>query len=76
MLFSAYPARTFPETQHLAPSTASGLLAELAELGLAGGAVFDALVGAVARQARVPLISCDRRAAATYHALGVDVEVL
>ena len=64
---------TFPETRFLDPDAASALRGELAERGIAGGAVFDALVAAVARQMDVPLVSCDRRARATYEALGVRV---
>ena len=39
------------------------LLREADNLGLTGGAVYDALVGATARRARVRLLSRDRRAA-------------
>jgi len=64
---------TFPETRFLEPDAALALRGELAERGIAGGAVFDALVAAVARQMDVPLVTCDRRAKATYEALGVRV---
>ncbi len=46
----------------------------LAGSGIVGGAVYDALVGWAARSARLPLLTRDRRAAATYERL--DIEVL
>ncbi len=52
------------------------LLHEFAEAGLAGGALYDGLVGAAARQHKLPLITCDRRAEPTYRALGVTYELL
>ncbi len=45
----------------------------LAEVGIVGGAVYDALVGLAARSASIKLATRDRRAAATYSALGVEV---
>ncbi|SEL64821.1 PIN domain-containing protein [Blastococcus sp. DSM 46786] len=48
----------------------------LAPLGIAGGAVYDALVGLAARAAGVPLVTRDARALGTYAALGVDVELI
>lgn len=48
----------------------------LAPLGIAGGAVYDALVGLAARAAGVPLATRDARALGTYAALGVEVEVI
>jgi toxin FitB len=47
----------------------------LAPLGIAGGAVYDALVGLAARASDVPLVTRDARALGTYAALGVDVEL-
>ncbi len=64
---------TFPETRFLEPADAMTLRGELAGRGIAGGAVFDALVAAVARAADVPLVTCDRRARSTYESLGVRV---
>lgn len=46
----------------------------LAEQGVAGGAVSDALVAFAALEADVPLATRDVRAAGTYEALGVRVE--
>jgi hypothetical protein len=53
-----------------------GLPGVLAPLGIAGGAVYDALVGLAARAAGVPLATRDARALGTYAALGVDVEIV
>ena len=47
----------------------------LAPLGIAGGAVHDALGGLAARASDVPLATRDARALGTYAALGVDVEL-
>ena len=47
-----------------------------ASSGLAGGAVYDALVGATARRARATLLTRDRRALPTYDAVGVRVELI
>lgn len=48
------------------------VLREADASGIAGGAVFDALVAFTAREAGVPLISMDRRAARTYRAVAVE----
>lgn len=48
----------------------------LADLGIAGGATYDGLIGLAARSADLPLASRDRRAEATYRRLGVDVEMI
>lgn len=66
-------AHNFPHTVYLDPDRAAALFARLPSAGLAGGAVYDALVGAAAVQAGVPLVSRDRRALGTYRALEVDV---
>jgi len=52
------------------------LFAELTAIGIAGGAVYDALVGASAREHGLALATRDRRALATYRALDVRVELL
>jgi predicted nucleic acid-binding protein len=48
----------------------------LAASGIAGGAVYDALVGACALEHGVVLATRDRRALGSYRALEVRVEVL
>jgi len=52
------------------------LLQELVSIGVAGGATYDAVVGATARAAEATLVSCDRRAATIYERLGVSYELL
>jgi toxin FitB len=47
----------------------------LAVLGIAGGAVYDALVGLAARAPGTPLLTRDARAEGTYRSLGVATEV-
>jgi predicted nucleic acid-binding protein len=69
-------ARNFPNSRFLSASAAESLLAELSSSGVGGGAVYDALVGAAAREHSLPLATRDRRAIETYRALGVAVEQL
>lgn len=52
------------------------LPAVLAPLGIAGGAVYDALVGLAAQLAEVVLITRDARAIPTYTAVGATVEIV
>jgi predicted nucleic acid-binding protein len=49
-------------------------LDEFGRAGVAGGAVYDALVGACANEHELPLATTDRRALETYRALGVRIE--
>lgn len=65
----------FPASRFLGEAETADLGAELVGLGVSGGAVYDALVGAAARQHRRPLVSADARARPVYDALGVDVEL-
>jgi predicted nucleic acid-binding protein len=65
--------RAFPDSRHLPEQAAADLPERLAALGIAGGAVYDALVGATAAHHHLPLASRDRRAADTYRLLDVDV---
>lgn len=69
-------ARNFPESRFLGAPAATTLLSELATAGIAGGAVFEALVGAAAREHALPLATRDRRALDVYRALDIDVELL
>lgn len=66
----------FPASVALDGSEAHLVLRRLASAGIAGGAVYDGLVALAARRAGVTLLSCDRRAASTYSALGVTVELI
>ena len=58
---------------HLKPRTAARLPEILAELGVAGGAVYDALVALAALEHDVALATRDARANATYQAIGVRI---
>jgi predicted nucleic acid-binding protein len=67
---------SFPDSRFLGATTAADLLAKLHELGIAGGAVYDALVGATAAEYGLTLVTRDRRALDTYRALEVQFELL
>ena len=69
-------AGNFPASRFLGEAEAADLGGELARLRISGGAVYDALVGAAARQYRLPLVSADARARPVYEALGVDIELI
>ena len=66
----------FPHTRFLGPERSTALLAELADRRIAGGSVYDALVGATAVEHGLTLVSRDHRALETYRVLGVVVELL
>jgi predicted nucleic acid-binding protein len=66
----------FPASAFLGEAVAAGLGEELADVGIAGGAVYDALVGAAARQHGRLLVSSDSRARPVYDVLGVKVELI
>lgn len=68
--------RAFPATVHLSEERSAALLVELPGHALAGGAVFDALVGAAAVEHGMRLITRDQRARSTYATLGVRVDFL
>ena len=55
----------------LPPDAGSALVQRFAELSIAGGAVYDALIGITATHVGGTLLTRDRRAAATYGLLGV-----
>jgi predicted nucleic acid-binding protein len=67
---------SFPHSRFLGAEAAVALLAELQNAEIAGGAVYDALVGAVANEHRLTLATRDRRALETYRVLDVRVELL
>lgn len=60
----------------LVPRDQRKLVASLAKWGVAGGAVYDALIAAVCRNARATLLTLDGRAHQTYATLGVSHELL
>ena len=68
--------RNFPASGFLGEAQAADLGSELARLGISGGAVYDALVAAAARQHRLPLVSADARARSAYEALGAELELI
>ena len=65
----------FPATRFLGGRAAARLLERLPDLGISGGAVYDAVVAATAAEHGLVLATRDRRALATYRALDVIVEV-
>ncbi|MBA3421411.1 MAG: type II toxin-antitoxin system VapC family toxin [Thermoleophilaceae bacterium] len=69
-------ASDFPGTRFLSAGAATGLLERLAPNGIAGGSVYDALVGAAAAEHDLTLVTRDRRALETYRRLDVRVELL
>ena len=54
----------------------SRLLNRLAEAGIGGGSVYDALVGATAAHHRLRLATRDTRAMETYKTLDVEFELI
>lgn len=62
----------FPETRFLGADDTSDLADRLGGLGIAGGSVYDALVGTAAACHDLPLATRDRRALDTYRVLDVD----
>jgi len=68
--------RMFTASAPLLPDVAASALTVMTEAGVAGGSVYDGLVGLAAKSAGIRLLSCDRRAAGTYAALRVDVHLV
>lgn len=66
----------FPHSCFLGADAAAGLLDRLHLEGIAGGAIYDALIGATAVEHDLSLATRDRRALETYRALDVSVELL
>jgi predicted nucleic acid-binding protein len=81
MRFSAAEARRLID-EHFArivttpAQVAATAHAILAESGISGGAVYDAIVALAARHAGLALLTRDARAIPTYVALGARVEML
>ena len=69
-------AENFPQNCYLSVEATHELLSRLVDVGVAGGSVYDALVGAAAAEHGVVLATRDRRALEIYRALDVDVEFL
>lgn len=66
-------AHNFPESGFQSGSATATLCAGLARLGIAGGAIYDAFVGAPARHHDQQLLMRDAQARPTYGALGVKL---
>lgn len=60
----------------LAPNGYERLLELAAAQRIAGGALYDALVGATAQEAGATLLTLDRRAVTTYQLLRVDYRLV
>ncbi len=76
-LVAEYLRKDYPGRRMVLPeSERRDLIARLAGLSIAGGAVYDAMVAVTATHHGYRLLSCDRRAAATYERLGVEVTYL
>lgn len=69
-------AHNFPGSRFLSAGGAQRLQVRLAPLGIAGGAVYDALVAATAAEHGITLVTRDSRAAETYSRLDIDVELI
>jgi len=66
----------FPATRFLGARDTEALLERLTGLAIAGGNVYDALVGAAAVAHDLPLATRDRRALDVYRLLDVELELL
>lgn len=71
LLDTAFPERCWPDDGSI-----DDLLRHCGTLGIAGGAVYDALVGHAATVHQRTLLTRDRRAQRTYDLLGVRYELL
>jgi predicted nucleic acid-binding protein len=67
-------ARAFPEPCWIDAAAAAALWSRLGELGLSGGATYDALVAAAAHANGRTLLTRDRRAERTYRAIEVNYQ--
>jgi hypothetical protein len=70
--------RWFPPDRILVPPPrlSRGVVRQCSEVGIGGGAVYDAVVGLTAAEARVTLLTGDTRAARTYRRLGIDFDLM
>jgi predicted nucleic acid-binding protein len=76
-IVTAFLTQRFRQTPlTLPPRALLGLLGQVAELGITGGATYDALVAATARHAGATLLTRDRRAIAVYEKIGVGYELV
>jgi predicted nucleic acid-binding protein len=75
---SALLGRWFPASATLVPSKrlSRDAVERCSAAGVDGGAVYDALVGLTAAEAKVQLLTRDERAHRTYNRLGIDYRLL
>ena len=66
----------FPQNRFLNSAQSAQLLQDLAALGIAGGSVYDALVGRTAAVHGLQLATRDRRALDTYRSVGAEVRFI
>jgi predicted nucleic acid-binding protein len=69
-------AHNFPGSRFLDADDQRRLVLRLAERQIGGGAVYDALVAAVAERHGMVLVSRDQRAASTYRSFDIDIELI
>jgi predicted nucleic acid-binding protein len=69
-------AHDFPASRFLDEPASIELGPKAARLGVSGGAIYDALVGAAASHHRLRLVSADARARPIYEALGVNLQLI
>jgi predicted nucleic acid-binding protein len=60
----------------LSPTSYEALLELAARERLAGGTIYDGVIGATAKELGATLVTLDRRAERTYRALGVDYRLI
>jgi len=76
-LVATFLAERFPEAPLVLPARAHlELLETSARAGLAGGAIYDALIAATARHADATLLTRDERARSVYDRLNVRYELV
>jgi predicted nucleic acid-binding protein len=68
--------RNFPESRFLPDGAANDVASHLAGLGIAGGAVYDALVAQLAVTHGLPIATRDQRAMDVYRALEARVRFI
>lgn len=69
--------RSFPELPlTLSPQGCIAAIRRLAEAGLGGGRIYDAIVAAAAAEAGARLLTADRRAIATYALMGANFQLV
>lgn len=66
----------FPHTRFLGTRATTNLWAAIGAAGIAGGSVYDALVGAAAKEHGVVLGTRDRRAVQVYRVIDVEFELI